>query len=167
MVETPSGLMTSEIASDCVVFGALEHCARRSGAGDDETLERLVRGDRQTHSDLRYAIAKRLAEHLESLGAPFLGVYVYGSLMSDTAGPGSDIDMIVVVQKKSDAVTRLLRSVDLVLTSDYRQALGGSAVTSLLDVHVVDATQERERQGYGALLGDKQAAPVCLWRSTS
>lgn len=167
MIETPSGLMTSEIASDCVVFGALERCARRSGADEDEVRERLVQGDRQTHSDLRYAIAKRLAEHLQGLGAPFLGVYVYGSLMSDTAGPGSDIDMIVVVKRKTDVVTRLLRSVDLVLTSDYRQALGGSAVTSLLDVHIVDATQERERQGYGALLGDKQAAPVCLWRSTS
>ena len=167
MIETPSGLITSEIASSCVVFGALEQCARRSGTDEDEVLHLLVGGDRQAHSDLRYAIAKRLADHLKAIGAPFLGVYVYGSLMTDTAGIGSDIDMIVVVRERNDVVTRLLKSVDLVLTADYRLALGGSAVSSLLDVHIVDATQERERQGYGALLADKHAAPVCLWRLPS
>jgi len=167
MTETPSGLIPSEIASNRVVFSAVEHCARRCGADALDVVRLLHVGDRKAHSDLRYAIAKRLAEHLSGLGEPFRGVYVYGSLMSEAAGPGSDIDVIVVVNRRSDEVERLIMQVDLALTADYREVLGNVSVSSLLDAHIVDTAQERERRGYGALLRDRQAAPICLWRSDS
>ena len=166
MNDAPSGLLPCEMQARDQFRFALEWCARRMGTSIDGILDRLQQGDREVHSTLRYALAKSLAQYLGQLGAPFSAVYVYGSLMNDSAGPGSDIDVIVVVEKARDEVQRLVRFVDLALSAGYRDVIGPAAPSSLLDAHIVDVSQERERRGYGAILSDHHAAPVCLWRST-
>jgi len=164
--DAPSSFLPCELPTDVQFQRALEWCARRLRAELNDVMGLLRQGDPGVHSTLRYALAKELAEYLGRIGAPFCAVYVYGSLMNDSAGPASDIDLIVVVERIRDEVQRLVRWVDLSLSAAYRDMIGDAAPSSLLDAHLVDTDQEREGRGYGAVLSDHRAAPICLWRST-
>lgn len=166
-VETPSGLLPCEAPAAALIGRAIDRCARRRGELAESTLERLRRGDPEAHSSFRYALAKELGEYLGGLGASFRALYIYGSAMRDAASLCSDIDILAVVERRRDEVARLLLRIDLALSTCYRELLRGAAAPlSLLDVHVVDAREERERQGYGALLTGYGTCPVCLWRSS-
>jgi predicted nucleotidyltransferase len=145
---------------------AIDRCARRSGEPPESTLQRLRQGDPEAHSSFRYALAKELGQYLGGLGASFQAVYVYGSSMGNAASPCSDIDLLAVVERRRDEVTRLLSRIDLALAACYRELLHGApAPASLLDFHIMDASEERERRGYGALLTGLGTCPACLWRS--
>ena len=164
-VETPSGLLPSEAPAAALIERAIDRCARRRGELSESTLERLRRGDPETHSSFRYALAKELGEYLGGLGASFRALYVYGSAMRDRASLCSDIDLLAVVERRRDEVARLLLRIDLALSTGYRELLQGATTpASLLDVHIMDASEERERRGYGALLTGLDTCPVCLWR---
>jgi hypothetical protein len=164
-VETPSGLLPSEAPAGALVERAIDRCARRAGEASESTLERLRRGDPETHSSFRYALAKELGEYLGGLGVSFRALYLYGSAMGNAASLCSDIDILAVVEQRRDEVTRLLFRIDLALAACYRELLQGIPTpASLLDVHIVDASEERERRGYGALLTGLGTCPVCLWR---
>jgi hypothetical protein len=128
-------------------------------------VARLRRGDPEAHSAFRYALAKEVGLYLGGLGACFRALYVYGRSMGDAASPCSDIDILAVVERRRDEVVRLLLRIDLALAACYRELLRGApAPASLLDVHVADVEEERERRGYGALLTGLGTCPVCLWR---
>ncbi len=166
-VETPSGLLPSEAPAAALIGRAIDQCARRRGELPELTLDRLRRGDPEAHSSFRYSLAKELGEYLGGLGASFHALYIYGSAMRDTASLCSDIDLLAVVERRRDEVGRLLLRVDLALSTCYRELLqGASAPASLLDIHVVDVSEERDGQGYGALLTGHDTCPVCLWRSS-
>nr|MBN1857985.1 hypothetical protein [Candidatus Bipolaricaulota bacterium] len=150
-----------------VVADALAECARRIGCGDDDFLDRLLRGDHACHSQLRYATAKRIAEHLGRLGGGLCGVFVYGSTMTDQAVACSDIDLLVVIERKSDQAKALIGRIDLALSTGFRSLLPGCRTPdSLLDIHLLDEDEVQTRRGYGAVLNSVQASPVCLWRTT-
>lgn len=150
-----------------MVTDALRECARRIGCGDTEFLDRLLRGDHTSHSQFRYATAKRLAEHLSRLGGGLQGVFVYGSTMTDQAVACSDIDMLVVIDRKSDQAMTLIGRIDLALSSGFRSLLPECRTPdSLLDIHLLDADEVKNRHGYGAVLNSVQASPICLWRTT-
>ena len=164
-VETPSALLPSEAPAGALVERAIDRCARRRGEASESTLERLRRGDPEAHSSFRYALAKELGEYLGGLGVSFRALYVYGSAMGSAASSCSDIDILAVVERRRDEVMRLLLRIDLALAACYRELLQGIPTpASLLDVHVMDAGEERERRGYGALLTGLGTCPVCLWR---
>jgi predicted nucleotidyltransferase len=164
LIEAPSGLLSSELVITPVLERALEQCARRSNVDREAVLDLILCGDLQTHSAFRYALAKAVAWYLGELGATFRAVYVHGSAITDTAGPGSDIDVIVVVDRRCAEADRVIRLVDLALTNGYRRLTGFCSLSSLLDVHVVDLEEEREGRGFGAVLHSSWAAPLCLWR---
>lgn len=164
LIEAPSGLLSSELVIAPVLERALEQCARRSNVDREAVLDLILRGDPQTHSAFRYALAKEVASYLGGLGVPFRGVYVHGSVITDSAGPGSDLDVIVVVDRRCAEADRVIRLVNLALTSGYRRLTGFCSLSSLLDVHVVDLEEEREGRGFGAVLHSSWTAPLCLWR---
>ncbi len=167
-MDTPSGLLPSEAPAAALVERAIAQCARRRGEPQDCTVDRLRSGDPEVHSAFRYALAKELGQYLGGLGACFRALYLYGSSMGDAALPCSDIDILAIVERRRDEVVRLLLSIDLALVACYRELLrGGEAPTSLLDLHIADADEERERRGYGALLTGLGTCPVCLWRLPS
>lgn len=163
----PSMLLGPEMETAPLLDLAVRFCARRLGKSERDVLRDLAGEDPEAHSTLRYSIAKGLSEHLGRLGRAIRAVYLYGSAMNGDARACSDIDLIVVVDRKLDQAQTLLRRLDLALVTSYRALLGGEAgLTSLLDVHFVDAEEEEKRQGYGAILCSTETSPVCLWRDT-
>ena len=165
--EVPSTFLPPEIEGAAVVADALRQCAQRIGCGENDFLDRLLEGDHACHSQLRYEVAKSLAGHLGGLGEGLRGVFVYGSTMNDQAVTCSDIDMLVVIDRRSDQALALLGRIDLSLSAGLRSLLPGCRTPdSLLDVHLLDAEDVQTRRGYGATLNSVQASPVCLWRPT-
>ena len=163
----PSNFLPPEIKGAAVVADALSRCAQRIGCGDETFLERLLQGDHASHSLLRYEVAKRLADHLGRLGEGLNEVFVYGSTMTDRAVPCSDIDMLVVLERKSDQAMTLIGRIDLALSAGFRSLLPECRTPdSLLDIHLLDEAEAKTRRGYGAVLNSVQASPVCLWRTT-
>jgi len=118
------------------------------------------------HSTLRYGLAKGLSGYLASLGSVFHEVYVYGSSISESSNPASDIDVIVVVERRRDEIANLLKRLDLSLTSHYRRLVGLKRdPASLLDIHVINKTEQAERSGYGAVINGLHSRAICLWCS--
>jgi len=155
--EAPNGILFEE---------ALECCSHRYGLSIEAVLGRLEEGDCGMHSTLRYGLAKGLSGYLASLGSVFHEVYVYGSSISESSNPASDIDVIVVVEKRRDEIANLLKKLDLSLTSHYRRLVGLKRdPTSLLDIHVINKTEQAERSGYGAVIDGLHSRAICLWRS--
>ncbi len=164
--KTPSGLIPAEVPN-CILFEqALEFCSHRYGLSVEAVLRRLEEGDCGIHSTFRYGLAKGLSYYLASLGSVFHEVYVYGSSISESSNPASDIDVIVVVERKRDEIANLLKRLDLSLTSHYRRLVGLKRdPTSLLDIHVINKAEQAERSGYGAVIDGLHSRAICLWRS--
>ena len=163
---TPSGFLPAEMPTALLLEQALEACARRYGLPAENILRRLENGDREMHSAFRYGLAKGLSAYLASLGSVFREVYVYGSAIGESSNPASDIDVIVVVERRRDEIANLLKRLDLSLTSHYRCLLGLKRdPVSLLDIQVVDRIEQAERSGYGAVVDGLHTCPICLWRS--
>jgi len=158
--------MPTEIPDELLFLEAVESCARAHGSTVDEALRRLEEGNRESHSSFRYGLAKGLSSYLGSIGCTFREIYVYGSTMDGHANPASDIDVIVVVDKRRDELNRLLNLLDVSLTTCYRQLVGlGQNPRSLLDIQVVERCEASERSGRGAVLAGLNTRPICLWRS--
>ncbi|MCX6093703.1 MAG: hypothetical protein NTY63_02620 [Candidatus Bipolaricaulota bacterium] len=163
----PSGLLPSEAPIGDLVEQAVRHCAERKREPLETALDELRCGDPDVHSTFRYALARALGGYLGGLGAAFQAVYVYGSAMRDRSSPCSDLDLLIVVHRHRDEITRLLLRLDLGLVTYYRQLLQGRAApSSLLDIRVIDTNEAEERRGFGALLSGLETCPVCLWRFT-
>jgi len=158
--------MPTEFPDESLFLGALESSARTDGSTVDEVLRRLEEGNRESHSSFRYGLAKGVSRYLGSLGCAFREIYVYGSTMDGHANPASDIDVIVVVDKRRDEVNRLLELLDVSLATCYRQLVGlGQNPRSLLDVQIVEECDATERSGRDAVLAGFNTRPICLWRS--
>ena len=163
---TPSGLAPAEVPNGILFEQALETCSRRYGLSAEAVLLRLEEGDRKMHSTFRYGLAKGLSCYLANLGPVFREVYVYGSSIKESSNPTSDIDVIVVVERRRDEIANLLKRLDVSLTAHFRHLIGLERdPISLLDIHVIDRTEKAERSGYGAVVDGLHTRPICLWRS--
>ena len=165
---TPSMLAETELDADALLKSAVSCCARQLNLDEQDVRQQLRAGSCQAHSTLRYAVAKRVADYLGQLGGGIRGVYLYGSAVNDTARSCSDIDLVVVVERKLDQARTLLQQLDLALLTSYRALIGTAPLPrSLLDVHLVDMKEEKTRRSYGAVIHSLQTSPVCLWQRTS
>jgi len=157
-------LVETELDTDVLLDRAISFCTEKLGQDQLQVRQHLSNGSRKAHSTLRYAIAKRTAEYLGQLDCGIRGVYLYGSAMSDDAGLCSDIDLIVLVERKLDQARTLLQRVDLALLASYRALIGSQYLPpTLLDVHLVDVKEEQKCRGYGVVIRSLQTCPVSLW----
>lgn len=144
---------------------AIDYCAKKLGKSPEEVLELLARGDSWAHSSFRYALTIQIGQYLSRLGTVVRSIYIYGSCMEDGARLTSDIDIIIWVNEKTDAIAFLLERLNLFISSYYRSLLGDKAsrMARMLDIHVVDDQEVKARVGYGAFLGSLYAKPVEIW----
>lgn len=163
---TQSVFVSAEVPNETLFEQAIGLCCHRFGLSADVILHRLEDGDHVMHSTFRYGIAKGLSLYLASLGCAFHEVYVYGSSVNESSNPCSDIDVIVVVERRRDEIGYLLKRLDLSITAHYRRLLGLSVhPASLLDIQVIDRKEQAERSGFGAVIDGLHTRPICLWRS--
>jgi predicted nucleotidyltransferase len=109
-------------------------------------------------------LAQGFCRYLAKLGPAFGALYIYGSTMKGGAHTNSDVDVIILVHKKTDSIESLLCRLDRLLTQSYRLLVGVYAPERLFDLHLVDEVDVKRRRGYGAVIQSLWTAPVCLWR---
>ena len=161
----PSLLLEPELPADDVLANAVDFCSVKLGVSSDAVHRALAAGESTVHSLVRYAVAKQLARYLGGLSSGFRGIYLYGSTMNDSAEASSDIDLLVVVEQKTDQASALLLRLDDALVGSFHRLLDCSICPiSLLDVHLVDIEEAHRCRGYGSVLSSIEASPVCLWR---
>ena len=116
--------------------------------------EGLAHGD-EAHWKWRLRVVERLASLLDARRFGVKGLYLFGSTKSATAGPDSDIDLLVHFHgddgQKRDLVAWL---------EGWSQCLGeinfirtGRRLDGLLDVHVVTDDDVARRTSYAAKIG--------------
>jgi pyruvate,water dikinase len=99
----------------------------------------LMLSDKGEHWQWRYAMAERLARSLNAEEFGVKAVYVIGSTKNGTAGPGSDIDLLVHFRgthQQKEALHQWLKGWSLCLDEINYQRTGYRS-TGLLDVHLV------------------------------
>ncbi|HET9234285.1 MAG TPA: nucleotidyltransferase domain-containing protein, partial [Candidatus Eisenbacteria bacterium] len=123
---------------------------RPEGATEIPDHQKLV--ESEDHSRWRMRMAERIAARLDALRYEVKAIYIFGSAKNGTAGPGSDIDLLVHFGGTEIERKELERWFD-----GWSQALAemnylrtGYAAPGLLDVHFVTDADIVARTSYAA-----------------
>lgn len=103
----------------------------------------------------RYNIAERIAWHLDPERFGVKGLYVFGSTKNATAGPGSDIDMLVHFngsEKQRRELMIWLEGWSLTLAELNYQRTGYKSY-GLLDIHLVTDEDIKNKTSYAVKIG--------------
>lgn len=128
------------------------------GTQEIPTSPRGAPGARQQADDhwrWRLRFAERIASCLDPARFGVKAVYVFGSTKNATAGPGSDIDLIVHVDGTDEqrrALERWLEGWSLCL-AEINYLRTGYPTDGLLDVHYVTDEDVKEQRSYAAKIG--------------
>ncbi len=136
--------------------------------------ELAVRRSEDDHLRWRYQMAERIAAELDPVRFGVVALYVFGSTKNATAGPGSDIDLLIHVRGgdvRREALENWLDGWSLALAEmNYRRC--GYRTDGLLDVHIITDEDIARRDSFaikiGAItdaarplqLGGRVAAPI-------
>jgi hypothetical protein len=107
------------------------------------------------HWRWRLSMAERLALELDSQRFAIKGVYLFGSTKNGTAGPASDIDLIVHSNSSDEqraSLERWLEGWSLCLAEMNYQRTGYQS-DGLLDVHFVTDDDIAKKTSYASRIG--------------
>lgn len=162
---TPSLLLFPRIDVQGLLQRALAHTKEKvfgcSGKGAS-VLAALLAGDPGVHSAFRYALSKEFCRYLAEIGTSFRAFYIYGSTMENRAHLHSDVDVIILVYRKTDAIESLLWRAEALLAHVYRTLVGVNGPDRLLDLHLIDEEDMKKRE-HGGMIQSLWTAPVCIW----
>lgn len=108
------------------------------------------------HWEWRSRMADRIASSLDGRQYGVKGLYIFGSTKNGSAGPGSDIDLLVHVQKQEGEETEQLRrwfegwSLCLAELNFLRT---GYRIDALLDVHYVTDEDIARQNSFAMKIG--------------
>jgi hypothetical protein len=125
-------------------------------------------GAPEEHWRWRLAMAERIAAELDAARFGVKALYVFGSTKNATAGPSSDIDLLVHV----DATPEQRRGLDMWLEgwslclAEQNYLRTGRRTHGLLDVHVVTDADIQRQSSYAVKIGavTDPARPLPLGR---
>ena len=124
-------------------------CAVRLGASGD-----ITPAD-EDHWRWRLAMAERIAERLDAQRYGVTSIYVFGSTKNATAGPASDIDLLVHDRGDESRRTALATWLDgwSAALAELNYLRTGYRVDGLLDVHYVTDDDIARQTSYAAKIG--------------
>lgn len=103
----------------------------------------------------RYYMAERIAERLDLERYGVNGIYVFGSTNNGTAGPGSDIDLLIHFQgnqQQRDELLIWLNGWSLSL-AELNYLKTGYSTDGMLDVHIVTDEDIAKKTSYAIKIG--------------
>jgi len=132
---------------------------------DEKQVERILSPDSDLHWKWRRKQAERIAGQMDLERFGVQGVYLIGSAKNYTAGPRSDIDLLIHFtgsDTQREMLSAWLEGWSLALTelsfihSGYRPAQG------VLDVHIITDEDIRKRTSYAVMIGslENSARPL-------
>lgn len=127
------------------------------GSGDDPDVQegRVAKPSSTKHWRWRMRMAKRVAARLDGEAFGVKAMYVFGSTKNATAGPASDIDLLVHIEEHAERREELRA-----WFQGWSQALAeanylrtGYRTDSLLDIHYVTDADIENRTSYAVKIG--------------
>ncbi len=121
----------------------------------DSTAEAAPGNERDGFWRWRLQMADRIAATMDASRFGVAGVYIFGSVKNATAGPGSDIDLLVHFQgtpKQQVALERWLEGWSLCL-AELNYLRTGYRSEGLLDVHLVTDEDLEKKTSYASKIG--------------
>jgi predicted nucleotidyltransferase len=100
-------------------------------------------------------MAEKIASELDGEKLGVRDVYVFGSTKNAASGPGSDIDLIVHIDKSKCKVSELdmwFEGWGLAL-SEVNYLRTGVQSSGLLDIHYVNDDEVKKKTGFAAKIG--------------
>lgn len=157
-------------AATNAITRALTFCARKMRMDDATSVPGLLRqGNTSAHSYFEYGLARELAEHIAALDDQVQAVYLYTPDATPEDVIFGDmkptlVHLVVWAQRKTNALTSLLESLDRALAQAYAEIIGVPRQEHLLDAQVVDDTEVRSSSGFGAMLNWLYNRPLMVWK---
>lgn len=142
-------LMNADLDEALAIFGSID--TGQKPVGEIETIER----PKEDHWRWRMQTAMKIASSLDPNRFGVTGFYVFGSTKNATAGPGSDIDILIHFTGSPDQREKLtlwLEGWNLSLSeSNYLRT--GYRIESILDVHIITDKDIERQTSYATKIG--------------
>lgn len=131
-----------------------------------------VLADLDAQGYFKYGLAKGVGEFLGRIDTTVKEVHMveteYGcnpdQVLEGVEPLHSCLTLVVMVDRKTAALSSLISSLDQALVAKLRELRGFESISSILDAHLVDEEEVLERRGYGALLTSLYAHRLQVWR---
>jgi len=157
-VASTTGGKLLHVLMNADVGKAVAHLAPSSDTGETEGMTKMqVRDSKRDdiHWRWRLRIAENIAARLDPSRFGVVGFYIFGSTKNATAGPGSDIDLLIHLRGSIDQERDLRTwlegwSQSLSQTNYFRT---GYKSDCLLDVHMVTDEDIKKRTSYAVKIG--------------
>jgi len=129
----------------------------------------VFRDEMETHWRWRMQIAENISAHLDSKRFGVKEFYIFGSTKNASAGPMSDIDLLIHFQGTEDQRRDLITWLEgwSISLSQANLLRTGYSTEDLLDVHLVNDEEVKNRTGYAAHIGaiSDAALPLAMgWK---
>jgi pyruvate,water dikinase len=128
--------------------------------------KRVYREVTDIHWRWRLQVAESIGELIDTTRFGIKGVYIFGSVNAATAGPESDIDLLIHFQGSESQRKDLLLWLDgwNSSLSEMNYLRTGYKVKDLLDVHLVTDEEVQNRTGFASRIGaiSDSARPLAL-----
>jgi len=170
-VKTPSLHLPDASSTAAVILSqAMEYCSQKMGLKNSQAaMEHVKQGDTMACSYCHYSAAQQVADALGMLDNNVQAAYMfeYDATPEDVCmGEAAKIiplHLLVWVERKTDALTALVESLDRAMAHSLANMLGTSPDAYVLDVQIVDDSDVKNRTAYGALLSSLFQRPIKVW----
>lgn len=165
-VDAQTPLSDAESAAQAALVGAISFTGQKMHLNRAEVAIALKQDDRETYGYFKYGLATQVAEHIAGLDPQVTRVYMYddeATAEDEVFGerqPSRLIHLIVVAQRKTEALNALIGALDRALVRGFAGLAGAPHLAHLLDVQVVDENEVQNRVGFAALLSSIHHQPL-------
>ena len=153
-----TGGLTLHVLMNAEINKAVAILAESQGMVELEQGKRTLESDTipsDVHWRWRLQAAETIAAHLEPERFGVKGIYVFGSTKNATAGPASDIDLLIHFQGTPEQRQELLTWLEgwSLSLSEMNYQRTGFQTAGLLDIHLVTDEDIRRRTSYAVKIG--------------
>ncbi len=124
-------------------------------SSDQQLKKPVFQIDKDIHWRWRLRMAEKLASKLDAEHYGVVGLYIFGSTKNATAGPGSDIDLLVHFRGSEKQRDELISWLDgwSISLSQINFDRTGFNTDGLLDIHIITDEDISNRTSYAIKIG--------------
>jgi len=125
--------------------------------------------EKDAHSNWRMRAARNIAAHMDAERYSVKGFYIFGSVKNGTAGPKSDIDLLIHFQGSETQKKEMLAWLNgwSLSLSEINFSMTGLETNGILDVHIVTDEDIRQKNSYAIKIGALTDAAIPLPMGTA
>ncbi len=130
---------------------ALAYLTKSSGTPDSQSLSSLQESSKSDyHWKWRMRMVEKIASVIDTKKFGIKGLYVFGSTKNASAGPGSDIDLLVHFEGTEEQKKNLLIWLEAwgIALAEMNYQRTGYKVENLLDVHIITDKDIEEKNSF-------------------